>query len=353
MAAAYNSLRRASKEMLEGPTETETSFRPVPQDMWGITLVEIVSDLADVTNLSLAKGLRLFFSVVAMGINLWLQFCILYYVNQFIVGQAVHTTQSNYKQFRKEVFHEDGTFDSGAWKEWKGPYMELCNMAVSKVGFTFAIVFLWSGRMIGEVRTVERLHRDVHSIEKLPPTKKASDMVEEIRNDAGEDEYHIVHLATWTRVLIYVLVIIPKCLIACILMFIGCRWLAATESFADLILNALALEFVIDIDEFMYEKFAPEVMRERTGKFSITHVRPAILADGEDIGDIKAYLRSLGYLLVAGVWSIAYMKKFQQVLPGFDGDVNAHCGGWFSDLYKPICPPFSDPNTCFPYGGSG
>jgi hypothetical protein len=339
--------------MVEEPSEMVTSFRPVPQDMWGLALVEIVSDVADVKALTLSKSLRLLFSVVAMAINLWLQFCILYYVNQFIVGQAVRDTQLNYKQFHKEVFHKDGTFDSGAWKDWEGPYMELCNMAVSKISFTFAIIFLWSGRMIGEVRTVERLHRDVHSIGTLPPTKKGSEMVEEVRTDAGDDEYHIVHLATCPRVLIYVLVIIPKFLIACILMIIGCRWLAATESFADLILNALALEFVIDIDEFMYEKFAPEVMRERVDKFSMAHVRPATKADGEDTGDTKAYLRSLGYLLAAGVWSIAYMKKFQQVLPGFDGDVRDHCGGWFIDHYKPICPAFSDPTACFPFGGSG
>lgn len=34
-----------------------------------------------------------------------------------------------------------------------------------------------------------------------------------------------------------------RIIVAMLLAYIGCRWLAATQSFGDLILNALALEF--------------------------------------------------------------------------------------------------------------
>ena len=45
------------------------------------------------------------------------------------------------------------------------------------------------------------------------------------------------------KAIITFLVLLPRFGIACYLLWLGCRWLTATNNFADLILNAVALEF--------------------------------------------------------------------------------------------------------------
>lgn len=330
--------------------------------MWGVTIMIAVGDLPNVLTWSekadFAMLVRGMFGLCAVSVNLWLQITILYYVNMYIVGQAVHNTQKNYAQFHREVFDDDGSFDEEKWHEWHGPYMELCNMAVSKLGFTMAIVFIWTTRMLGEFRSVERLHRDVHSITSLHKLVGASvsDMVYEYKqtkNDETTTEYHVVALSWSSRLVIYIFVLVPKLLIVCILTFIGCRWLAATESFSDLILNALALEFVIGVDELIYENFAPQAMQDWVGNTKILHLakqKGADDADGDKKEVIWAYVRSMLYMSAAFGWSYMYLQHIQQVIPGFTHDVQAHCGGWFLAYYQPPCPFGSDSESCFPYG---
>lgn len=320
-------------------------FRNIPADMWGTTLVSFLTDVPDFFkgNLHAGKVMRLLFSQLTMALNLYLQFMILYYVNRFIVGEEVHQTQSHYAKYHAEVFHQDGTFDEDAWEHWDGPYMELCNMAMTKVMFTVIIIFLWTGRMLCEVRLTDRLHRDIHAI---PSQTPGSPMVEDV-----DGEYHIVSMSCCARVCIYTIVLLPKLIVAFALLYVGCRWLVATESFADLILNALALEFVIGIDEFMFDTFAPERMKERIEATKIKHftARPGVEQDSSLM--IAAYLRSFAYLAMCLLWSWFYINKFQQVLPGFQRDIHKHCGGWFERYYESKCGMFwGSPENCFPFG---
>ena len=64
----------------------------------------------------------------------------------------------------------------------------------------------------------------------------------------------IMNLDVWLRIIV-----------AMLLTYIGCRWLAATQSFGDLILNALALEFATwqtcTIQESTISDSAPKVLR--------------------------------------------------------------------------------------------
>merc|ERR1711862_456298 len=56
---------------------------------------------------------------------------------------------------------------------------------------------------------------------------------------------------------------VPRWAITSYLLWLGCRWLTATNDFADLILNAVALEFIMALKEFIYLALAPVMnMRE-------------------------------------------------------------------------------------------
>jgi hypothetical protein len=331
--------------------EASKGLRTLPPDMWGVSMLVIIRDSVEISKCSFSahSAIRTVFSLFGVIVNLWLQFIILWYVQQYIVDQAVHDAQVNYRLYHKEVFNLDASFNMAAWKAWKGPYMDLCNMSVSKIDFTFAIIFLWTGTMIGEVRGIERLVRDICAIERTDGGKL--DTVEEKCDDDGEVvEVHIVRVSLLARISLIVFVIIPKIAIAVILWFVGCRWLCATESFSDLILNALALVFVIDVDEMIFDCFAPKTLQDWIGMTSMVHFKQEISSAARNRAAINGYLRSFLYLIICGVWSFAYLNYLQTVIPDFQRDISMHCDGWFQKKYEPICNYGDDPKSCWPFG---
>lgn len=58
-----------------------------------------------------------------------------------------------------------------------------------------------------------------------------------------------------------IVVCLIRTIICLTLLFAGCWWLAGTSNVRDLLLNAMALEFVMSLDELVYEALAPEGAR--------------------------------------------------------------------------------------------
>lgn len=340
---------RAGYALIELQQSGPVAYKSFPADMWGVFILIAVEDLSSLLSCKMTcrSFCRLIFGFSGMALNLWLQGVILWYVNKYIVGEAVHSTQSNYRQYHAEVFNSDATFNETKWHSWDGPYIELCNLAMSKAKFTMAVVFMWIARMLGEMRDTYRLSRDMWNIAPLG-NKPFEDQVVDKRDEEGGDHYYLVAFSSMGRVFVFTLVIIPKVLVTLVLTFIGCRWLCATESFSDLILNALALEFVIGIDEIVYGNFAPQQLSDWVENAKIAH---AASADA-DTSAVWAYIRSFLTMYLCMALSYFYLMYLQQVIPEFPHDIQAHCGGWFDGYYEPVC-PFGelDPiNDCFPYG---
>ena len=51
--------------------------------------------------------------------------------------------------------------------------------------------------------------------------------------------------------------------VSAVILFYGCRWLCYTVSLSDLLLNAVALEFVISVDDLIFEALAPKAAKAR------------------------------------------------------------------------------------------
>merc|ERR1719235_3130342 len=63
---------------------------------------------------------------------------------------------------------------------------------------------------------------------------------------------------------IVIFIMIPRILIAVTLLWLGCRWLAATQSFADILLNSVGLEFILLLKESLYIALAPARNKRET-----------------------------------------------------------------------------------------
>merc|ERR1719401_2608255 len=61
-----------------------------------------------------------------------------------------------------------------------------------------------------------------------------------------------------TKAFAIAMIFVPKIIIAVYLWLLGARWLIATTSFQDLLLNAVALAFITELDELVYQALVPD-----------------------------------------------------------------------------------------------
>jgi hypothetical protein len=170
-----------------------------------------------------------------------------------------------------------------------------------------------------------------------------------------------------------------RALISFFLLFEGFLWLSATTSFGDLILNAVALAFILDVDGILYAFGLPLKVRESLAEVMIADfsAEVAIRAQMEK-GDtaaamdlIQQYVSGTASLWNRAKWifasfNVVYLYVFEgvldvipylTVLPGYNHDVEDVCKGTFvsydSMTCNEACSFWSEtPCTqkCFPYG---
>jgi len=340
-------LRSTSALTVDELVQARKVFVDLPEDMWGVAILAIVKDLADIISdgKNFYQYVRFGFSMACFVANLYLQIRILRWITLYVVNASVRRLQEQYSTFHTELFDDTLRFKSDVGEDWDSRF-SLCSAVIAQQPFLGAILFLWLGRMLGEFRASRRLLWNISKLQILAPDTSSSDMVYEHELPDGTIRNEIIGVHQTTKIFLYLLVGIPKFGIGTYLAYVGMNWLTSTESFADLILNALALEFVIGIDEMILECFFPESMKN-----DLEVTKLAIIEDKEELTGnevIREYVKSSILLILTVAGTGAYLLRFQQVLPNYQDDIDPHCGGWFYEQFEPLCNFFQA--DCFPFG---
>lgn len=162
-------------------------------------------------------------------------------------------------------------------------------------------------------------------------------------NESGErsepQEFVIVGLPRYLKTMVVLCVILPRLGITGLLLWVGCRWLLATNNFAELILNAVALEFILILKEMMYQTLVPHRNKIDLRSTFIKHrwTEPA---------DAWAFTNTICWGVLAVIWVLSYMgiphrmQGWQMVLPDYKWDVHDICAPWIAWRYcvNPPCP---------------
>jgi hypothetical protein len=137
------------------------------------------------------------------------------------------------------------------------------------------VQFLWLSVILGELKATWRLFVAVSNCHRNKSCTRIvvadainddSDHSNEVSDDRSEDSVDLGDAMTVVRMSIvwrwrYVCfcfgVILPKLVLALMLYWRGVKWLSTTINFNDLILNAVALAFVLDFDEALFSVFVP------------------------------------------------------------------------------------------------
>jgi hypothetical protein len=350
--SGYERLNDMSGDNLKGVLY---DYEDLPEDMWGMTILVLTRDVAEIEagdNVGFHYVRAIYVAICGL-LNLVLQLAVLAWVDAYIMGNSVWVLQLQYAKFHSEVFTAEGKFKPDVWHKWDGPREELCGAVINKKLFLGGILFLWVGRMLGEFKDNQRLARTIWKLPSAPPGARMKHCVLDNRKPAeGEDkpENEIIALTCCIRFLVFIVVIIPKFCICIILAGLGAHWLSATTCFSDLILNALALEFIIDIDANILDFFLPRRLKTRADatKFSFPRNLDETSEEKEATRQFD-YIRNAIYFVVCWIITIALVRG-QQVLPDSGLDIEQYCEDWYMDQYNPKCNPFE--RDCFPFGRS-
>lgn len=144
------------------------------------------------------------------------------------------------------------------------------------------------------------------------------------RGTYPESERVIQELTLSTKLVIVIFLTLPRYLVALFMLWLGSRWLAATDSFAGLIWNVVALEFVFNIKVLIYDAMSP-----LRANLTVQHFKMMPVSSKVEDGWHQLY-GAVVWSSCAVLWVFCYMHYFQRVLPDYRWDVHAVCTDWIN-----------------------
>jgi len=312
LGARQNTIR-AEKSMEERAEDEREIHTQLDEDTYGAALFSIVADVSelfgaktdsqDIRPTSL-KVLRLVFVNIVLATNYFLQFGMLYFIKSFVVDAAVEKV---------------------AEKEAAGiAHPRLIDiLLLHHPKFLSLILILWTLTSLIELRKVETF---VHTVNALPWVNELGKMLIPDIDEDGNQTFEIKGLTKGVWAAIMMMITVPKLGIITWLFVLGFQWLASTDQPGDLILNALALAFVVNIDEQLFEALIPGCVKEKMRFVSLTNLKPVYNSDQDErAADLRAdrgsYVRSMFYFFLPVAVSMGYIHYMQMQIEGLSGAV--------------------------------
>jgi hypothetical protein len=294
---------------------------------------------------------RLGFSLGIMVMNLLFQSLILWYIYIFVVLPSVRHVQMLYAEFHGQMFDADGNFDHDAWESYEGK-QQVCQITMSSRKFYFGILTLWGLLMMQELRSCQRVAMDIMAVRSVDSLDQMLDYVNTGNYELG-GRCLIIGLTKGMRAAVLVLVCLPRAIIGLVLLSLGCQWLSSSASFADMTLNAMALEFVKNIDEILYDSILPRQLKNEIAETNVFKIEKQKTKADLDSAEWKGYKRTVGWIGFMVVFLAGYGSIVQNVLPFDLSELKTLCAEQVQESQTPLCNHVTwmgGSESCYPYG---
>lgn len=268
--------------------------------------------------------LNLISVLVLQAVNLTMQLFILKQVHTLIAQPAEVYAQQLYATFTEVCYAVEPGADPAAllyshevaerFNDWDEEVLktQLCQFPLASPQFFVMILLVWTFFLAHELKDTLALAYHMSLLER--PRQGERVVVE----DCGENRM-ITHLNLPLKLAIMGLVLLPKLFIASFLWLIGAGWLTSTMGIDNVLLNALALTFICDLDELI---FATCVSSEAKVTLSRTTLLLPPKPEEKPVWNIS---ESMGTLFCCVIVSSIYMYKLQDAIPDYRGDLEAVC----------------------------
>jgi hypothetical protein len=334
------------EEFTEVVDDTAT-IRPVPidEDTFGMSLCSMTRDVYFLCHegRTVARYVRLLKSLFLLIATITLQVLLLSF-SQFVAQRQVHEIRESYDLFEVTMYGKEHTTLTENGKHrgilvYQPPFEEaikrlnslsedekdmVCRIPLSQPLFFSLILLIWSLTCLSELRKAVEVQFHIMMLKTVPSMTLAMRQGE----DKWEEEGDIIRgMTLYMKLLTLVIMFLPRVGITCYLLWVGCRWLLATTEFADLIMNAVALEFVLLIKEALYVALVSNRSHHDVTNTFFEHY-PKTLAP-----EWYNFVHTLLLLAVACLWVFLYMYYFQRVLPEYNWDVHGVCVQYIKETY--------------------
>jgi len=273
-----------------------------------------------------------------LAVNILVQFYVLACTKWYICAPAVAAVRRLYATYHDEVFHE-GHFNIDNWQDF-GNADELCQLPLSQPLFFLTILSIWTGTCWVELLDSFRYF---YLWASLPGPSDGQ--VTQV--DVDGDDVILSGASRSTKAVAICAIIVPKFCIVVFVWWLGSRWLVATTSLQDLLLNAMALAFITELDEMIFMCLIPDDIKAMVQTFKIAS--PPVIVRSQQAGlthehaELLTFIdirdRRLAFMIgrmavttaVVVGFPVIYMMFLQQVLLGYRWDVHHACALRFAD----------------------
>ncbi|CAE7222012.1 unnamed protein product [Symbiodinium natans] len=202
-------------------------------------------------------------------------------------------------------------FDPSNFGRLTGEEKDLaCNIPFSQMQILVPILFIWTLTIVADLRRCGDLF-----VRLILATPTITSMKDSVVEGDGECEI-IVGLTKEVKAMLLSTCMIPRWVIDVYLLWLGCRWLSATPNFGDLLLNSVALEFIVLLKDTLFIGVVPDRNKRATQN---TLIQPW---QKREPANYRVFLSAFVLVLVSFSWVYYYIYRFQAVLPDYKWDVH-------------------------------
>merc|ERR1719464_1618964 len=99
-------------------------------------------------------------------------------------------------------------------------------------------------------------------------------MAHMLRFGRGEDNEVVIRsLTSPVKALLLAVVFLPRVVLCSVLLWLGSRWLTATQSFGNLLVNAVALQFILSLKDLLYTTVPSRHQRETSSTLMLPEMK--------------------------------------------------------------------------------
>lgn len=192
----------------------------------------------------------------------------------------------------------------------------VCRVPLSQPLFCFMVLYVWALTVFAQIREILNTSLRILALPNIH-----HEAMNDIASKGAQGDGHVgvLGLTLCMKGSILCMVQIPRLFMTCALLWLGGRWLIATVGFGELVLNCVALEFILNLAGLLYTVLVPY-----SGKILVqkTHLPHLHAHEHENCANMFGML-GCGFFACILVW--LYMYYFQSVLPDYHWDVREVC----------------------------
>jgi hypothetical protein len=284
---------------------------------------------------------RMIYGVLLALCTSAIQLTLVICTKKFVCALQLEEIRESYAKFEKHMYGHVSVspFDASVGSQYDPALFEemdrqtkrdICQIPLSQPVFLAVSLLVWTVTCMGKIRqtletfivlvwntpTVPSMIEAIH----IPLKSSTKSVLQALPSEVTEEEPArvVVGLTSAVKVVVSILIFVWAST-AIDILWLGCRWLEATGKFDDLVGNAVALEFILYVENLLY--WAWSSFRQKQDLQSFKFV-PAW--ERERVGWFVVFAAAI-WAFLACSWVYLYMYHLQSVLPTYKWDVQAVC----------------------------